>query len=202
MDPFSYLVVLTSIVLGLGVTRLVGGLGHLMQSRKRKRTYWVHTLWAVNLLLVNVIVWWFAYRWRTYERWTFFLFLWLLLSPIVLYLIASLLFPDADDEQPIPEWRGYYYENHRDIFLLLSLIFPIDIIDTLLKGVAHFRDQGPAYFITMGLWFTLCLVAAFARNARYHAFFAVMFLIYNLGLVGASLINEQGVNVPALIQTR
>jgi multisubunit Na+/H+ antiporter MnhC subunit len=41
MDPFSYLVVLTSIVLGLGVTRLVGGLGQLMQSRKRKRTYWV-----------------------------------------------------------------------------------------------------------------------------------------------------------------
>jgi len=29
-----------------------------------------------------------------------------------------------------------------------------------------------------------------------------MFLIYNLGLLGASLINEQGVNVPALIQAR
>ena len=114
-----------------------------MQGRKRKRAYWVHTLWALNLLLVNVIVWWFAYRWRTYERWTFFLFLWLLLSPIVLYLIASLLFPDADVEQPITQWRAYYYENHRDIFLLLSLIFPIDIVDTLLKGVAHFRDQGP-----------------------------------------------------------
>ena len=173
-----------------------------MQRRKRKRTYSVHTLWAVNLLLVNVIVWWFGYRWRAYEHWTFFLFLWLLLSPIVLYLIASLLFPDADDEHPIAEWRGYYYENHRDIFLLLSLIFPIDIIDTLLKGVAHFRDQGPAYFTTMGLLFTLCLVAAFTRSARYHAFFAVMFLIYNLGLLGASLINEQGVNVPALIQAR
>src|SRR5206468_9828726 len=107
--------VLTSIVLGLGVTRAVGGLGQLMQGRKRKRAYWVHTLWAVNLLLVNVIVWWFAYRWRTYERWTFFLFLWLLLSPIVLYLIASLLFPDADVGQPVTEWRAYYYENHRDI---------------------------------------------------------------------------------------
>ena len=196
MDPFSYLVVLTSIVLGLGVTRVVGGLGQLMQGRKRKRPYWVHTLWALNLLLVNVIVWWFAYRWRTYERWTFFLFLWLLLSPIVLYLIASLLFPDADVEQPVTQWRAYYYENHRDIFLLLSLIFPIDIVDTLLKGLAHFRDQGPAYFITMGLWFTFCLVAAFTKSARYHAFFAVMFLICNLGLLGASLINEQGFNVP------
>lgn len=200
MDPFSYLVVLTSIVLGLGVTRLVGGLGQLMQTRKRKRTYWVHTLWAANLLVVIVIVWWFAYRWRVYERWTFFLFLWLLLSPIVLYLIASLLFPDPDEEQPIADWRVHFYENHRDIFLLLSLIFPIDIVDTLLKGFAHFRDQGPAYFVTMSLWFTLCLVAAFTKRERYHAFFAVMFMIYNLGLLGASLITDKGVSVPALIQ--
>ncbi len=43
MDSFSYMVVLTSIILGLGVTRLVGGLGHLMQTRRRKRPYWVHT---------------------------------------------------------------------------------------------------------------------------------------------------------------
>jgi len=48
----------------------------------------------------------------------------------------------------------------------------------------------------MRLWFTLCLVAAFTKSARYHAFFAVMFLIYDLGLLGASLINEQGFNVP------
>lgn len=202
MDPFSYLVVLTSIVLGFGVTRLVGGLGHLLQTRKRGRGYWVHTLWALNLLLVNVIVWWFAYRWRNYERWTFFLFLWLLLSPIILYLIASLLFPDPDEKEPIGSWRTYFYSSHRDIFLLLSVIFPIDLIDTLLKGAAHFREQGPPYFITMGLWFVLCLVAAFTKNARFHAVFAVAFMVYNLGLLGVSLITERGVSVPALIQSR
>lgn len=140
MDPFSYLVVLTSIVLGLGVTRLVGGLGHLMQTRRRKRPYWVHILWMVNLLLAMAIVWWVAYRWRSNEHWTFLLFIWLLLLPTILYLISSLLFPDQDDE-PITDWRAYFYENHRDIFLLYALIFPIDIVDTLLKGMAHFRRK-------------------------------------------------------------
>ena len=202
MDPFSYLVVLTSIVLGFAVTRLVGGLGHLLQTRRSRSPYWLHVLWVVNVFLANVIVWWFAYRWRTYERWTFFIFLWLLLSPVILYLIASLLFPDPDNERPITDWRSYYYENHRDIFILLSLIFPIDVIDTMLKGIAHFRDQGPLYFITMGLWFTLCLIAAFTRSVRYHSFFGVLFLIYNLGLLGASLITERGVSVPALSQPR
>lgn len=202
MDPFSYLVVLTSIVLGLGVTRLVGGLGKLLQTRKRKRSYWVHTLWLLNLLLVIVIVWWFAYRWRTYERWTFFLFLWLLLSPTILYLIASLLFPDSDDEQSVVDWRIYFFENHRDVFLLLALIFPIDVIDTLLKGWAHFCQQGPPYFLTMSLWFAFCLVGAFNKNARFHAFFAAAFMVYNLGLLGASLITEQGVSVPVLLHPR
>jgi multisubunit Na+/H+ antiporter MnhC subunit len=56
VDPFSYIIVLTSIVLGLGVTRLVGGLGEMMQQRqKRRRLYWVHCLWMVNLLLLTAI---------------------------------------------------------------------------------------------------------------------------------------------------
>jgi hypothetical protein len=202
MDPFSYLVVLTSIVLGLGVTRLVGGLGHLMQTRKRRWNYWVHTLWMINVLLVMSIVWWFAYRWRANEHWTFFLFLWLLLSPIVLYLIASLLFPDPDEAHVIADWRTYYYENQRDIFLLLALIFPIDVIDTLLKGMAHFREQGPAYFVTMVLWFVLLLIAAWTKRPGYHAFIAVLFLVYNLALLGASLLTEQGAIAPFLIQSQ
>jgi cell division protein FtsW (lipid II flippase) len=78
MDPFNYLVVLTSIVLGLGVTPLVGGLGYLMQTRRRKRPYWMHILWMINLLLAMAIVWWVAYRWRSNEHWTFLLFIWLL----------------------------------------------------------------------------------------------------------------------------
>jgi hypothetical protein len=192
MDPFSYLVVLTSIILGLGVTRLVGGLGYLMQRRRRKRPYWVHMLWMVNLLLAMAIVWWVAYRWRSNEHWTFLLFIWLLLLPTILYLISSFLFPDQDDE-PVRDWQAYFYDNHRDIFLLYALIFPIDIVDTLLKGMAHFKAQGPLYVATMGLWFVLCLVAAFTKRKMFHASFAVVFLIYNLLFVGTTLLTDQGV---------
>jgi hypothetical protein len=49
MDPFSYLSVLTSIVLALGITRILSGVGRLLQTRGRVRIYWVHLLWALNL---------------------------------------------------------------------------------------------------------------------------------------------------------
>jgi hypothetical protein len=156
-------------------------------------SYWVHTLWMLNLLLAMAIVWWMAYRWRSNEHWTFLLFIWLLLSPTILYLISSLLFPDQGDGEPITDWKVYSYENHRDIFFLYALIFPIDIADTLFKGMAHFRAQGPLYVMTMALWFVLCLVAAFTKRRYYHAFFAVIFLIYNLVFVGTTLLTDQGV---------
>jgi hypothetical protein len=44
MDPFSYLSVLTSIVLALGITRILTGLGRLLQKRGRVRVYWVHLM--------------------------------------------------------------------------------------------------------------------------------------------------------------
>jgi hypothetical protein len=191
MDPFEYLVVLTSIVLGLAITRVIGGIGNIIQTRRRKQTYWVHIVWMVNLFLTITIVWWVAYRWRTQQHWTFFLFLWLLLTPTLLYLISALIFPDSDEAQMVTDWRRYYYENHRDIFVLYSLVFPIDLTDTLLKGSHHFLAQGPLYLSTMVMWFILLMVAAFNRRSGYHAFLAVVFLIYNVLLLGTSLITDQ-----------
>jgi hypothetical protein len=91
----------------------------------------------------------------------------------------------------VTDWEKYYYESHRDIFLLYAFVFPIDLIDTLLKGLSHFRAQGPLYLGTMLMWFALLMVAAFNRRRGYHAFLAVIFLIYNLLLLGTSLITDQ-----------
>lgn len=191
MDPFEYLVVLTSIVLGLAVTRVIAGIGNIIQTRRRKRSYWVHIIWMVNLLLTITIVWWVAYRWRMQQHWTFFLFLWLLLTPTLLYLISALIFPDTDEAQLVTDWGSYYYEHHRDIFLLYALVFPIDLVDTLLKGFTHFRAQGPLYVATMVTWLVLLTIAAFNKRRGYHATLAVLFLIYNMSLLGTSLITDQ-----------
>jgi hypothetical protein len=193
VDPFSYIIILTSIVLGLGVTRLVGGLAQFLQRRQQRRAYWVHILWTVNLLLLTAIVWWTAYRWRAMERWTFPLFLWLLLSPTLLYLISSILIPDQEEQQSIATWETYFFDNRRRIFLLLAVVFPLDLIDTLLKGIAHFRAQGPFYMATMVLLTALTMVAAFTKRKTYHACFAVFFLVYNAAFVGTTALTDQSV---------
>jgi hypothetical protein len=43
----------------------------------------------------------------------------------------------------------------------------------------------------MLLWFVLLMTAAFNRRRGYHAFLALLFLIYNVLLLGTSLITDQ-----------
>jgi hypothetical protein len=90
--PFSYLSVLISIVLALGMTRVLAGVGDMLQARSHRRIYWVHAVWIVNLFLYLVVAWWIFYRWRTQQTWTFFLFVFVLISPTILYLASLLLF--------------------------------------------------------------------------------------------------------------
>src|SRR5437764_14574566 len=135
MDPFSYICVLTSIVAGLAVTRLVSGFGQVLQARARTPPDWVHTLWMVNVLLTLIITWWVQCRWRNVTHWTLLLFLWLLVAPLILYRVAALLFPTNQDEVVVTNWREHYYANNQKIFALFGLTFVIDLVDTLLKGV-------------------------------------------------------------------
>jgi hypothetical protein len=94
LEAFSYLSVLTSIVLALGITRIFAGVGAILEHRKSVRLYWVHMLWALNLLLFMSLQWWILFRWREQQEWNFFLFGFLLLSPAISFLLSVILFPE------------------------------------------------------------------------------------------------------------
>src|SRR5256885_7440750 len=80
MGAFEYLSVLNSIILALGMTRVLAGVGEMLQARSRHRIYWVHVIWIVNLFLYLVLAWWIFYRWRDQQPWNFYLFLFVLIS--------------------------------------------------------------------------------------------------------------------------
>src|SRR4051812_10700101 len=188
MDPFSYVCILTSIVAGLAVTRLVGGVGQLMQTRRRTPGYWVHALWMVNTLITVIITWWVQYRWRSTEHWTLFLVLWLLVAPINLYLASALLFPNEQEGEPITSWRAHYFTHRRGFFLLIAGNFVIDLADSSLKGWDYFRSLGPVYFTPMALFLIFGLIAAFTRSVRFHSAFAVFYFVYNVAMLGNNVL--------------
>jgi len=177
MDAFNYLSVLISIILALGMTRVLAGVGEMLQARARRRIYWVHVVWIVNLFLYLVVAWWIFYRWRNQQPWTFFLFIFVLISPTILFLVSLLLFPPESALDEFIDYKQHFYANHRAFFVLFALFTPIDFVDSLLKGVAHFIALGPQYLISNTLYFVGLTTAAITRNQRYHEIFAVFFLI-------------------------
>lgn len=180
MGAFEYLSVLISIILALGMTRVLAGVGEMLQARSVRRLYWVHILWIINLFLYLVIAWWIFYRWRNQQPWTFLLFVFVLISPTILYLASLLLFPRERDVDLAIDYKTHYYANHRAFFILFGLFTPVDIVDSLLKGIPHFLALGAAYYASGILYFVGLITAAITRNQRYHEFYAVFFLIQTI----------------------
>jgi hypothetical protein len=176
MDAFSYLSIVPSIIIALGLTRLLTGIGRLLENRGQMRLYWVHLVWGLNVFLYMVLNWWILFRWDAQQEWTFFLFLFLLLTPTISFLLSVILFPD-----PLREGMNFkenFYEDNRWFFALAAILPPLDFFDTLLKGYAHLAAQGSIYIVTILLITILSIIAAITKNQKYHMFFAVFFLVY------------------------
>ena len=95
-------------------------------------------------------------------------------------MASLLLFPRESDADLAIDYKTHYYANHRAFFILFGLFTPVDIADSLLKGVPHFLALGPVYFASGLLYFAGLVIAAITRNERYHEFYAVFFLVQTI----------------------
>ena len=177
-DSFNYVAVLVSIVIGLGLTRVLSQLSEVIQAQNRPLNYWVHTMWMVNLFLFLMLSWWVFYRWRTAPQWNFFLFMWVAIAPTILYLSSGVLCPGELSASGAANWREYYYANRRGFFFTLLPIWPLDIINTLLKGTQHFINQGVLYVPSLAIWTIGCLVAGITANELYHRIWSIFFPVH------------------------
>ena len=123
-----------------------------------------------------MVAWWIFYRWRNQQPWTFFLFIFVLISPAILYLASIVLFPPESSLDEFVNYKTHYYSNHRVFFVLFAVFSPVDFVDTLLKGISHLVALGPLYFISSILFFAGLVIAAITRNERYHQCYAIFFL--------------------------
>ena len=129
MSPYEHLAVLISIVLGLGLTQLLATLHRLVAARRRVTPYWLPLTWTV-LLFVSLIEWWWAsFSLRQQTVWNFFYFLFVLLSPISLYLAATFVLPEiSPNDDTHHDLRQYYYDSNGWFFGVLAMSPALDAI--------------------------------------------------------------------------
>jgi hypothetical protein len=178
VSTFEFVTVLMSIVVGLGITRVLSGLSSLVEHRANVRLDAVTLAWAVNVLGFHLIYWWIVVNnWRTLEQWSFARFAPLFLYGVLLYFCAALVLPDT--VTPGTDLRARFESIRRPFFVFWFLVMCSELADSLFKGTDYvWRELGPGYLCVMAASFSLIGGALRTSDRRYHlmaalAFFAI-----------------------------
>ena len=114
MQSFEFVVIVVSIIAGLGITTLLGGMARVL--RGELEPYWVHHVWVANVLLLLIQHFWSLFGHEARTRWTLVDLADLLVGPMLLFLAAALLFPREERDL-----RRFFYAKRRPLFALLAL---------------------------------------------------------------------------------
>jgi hypothetical protein len=131
IDPFTYLSVLLSIVLGLALTQVLQGYRAVLLARGRVRHSATVLIWSGLLLVIVAQAWWASFGLRDRTQWDFLSFAIILMQMGFIYMGAALVFPDIPDGASVD--LGVHWERHRGAFFAFLLAM---LAASILKSVA------------------------------------------------------------------
>lgn len=152
MTAFEYVSVFISVILGLGITQALTGIADLIHQSKRVKVYWPHLIWIVLVIIMHVQEWWVTFDLRELSTWRLPTFLFVMLYPITLFILARLLFPLGMQDEVI-DLKVFYFENYRRIFLFSAFLALLATLDSLFIRHDSWIDQVPKIAIMFLLTF-------------------------------------------------
>jgi len=183
MSTFEFVSVLMSIVVGLGITRILSDLASLAEFRAKVRFDGITFLWTLNVLGYHLVYWWVVVNnWRTRETWSFAGFAALFLYGVALYFCAAIILPRATDKEL--DLRERFDGIRAPFFSFWLLVLLSEVVDSFSKGVDYVLGElGIPYVFVIALTGVLTVSAIRIRNRRFHWAFAIGILMANLGWV-------------------
>lgn len=171
MSDFTYIAVLLSIVLGLGIAQLLAGIARLVRDGHRLWPAWWVMVMVAMLLLADFQVWWVSFGWRNIETWTFLSYIAFMLLPMLLYLLSYLILP-ADLRLDGRELAREFVDRRRAFYTIMALIPPASFFQQHLLGARIPLDFDTDVRI---LWFVLAAPGFFSRRTAVQAAVAVTY---------------------------
>ena len=166
MTLFEYLVVLLSIVLSLGVVRLLDGLPAALKPGRRDP---LHVTWLFYVFLLHVQYWWVFWSYSRGVTWNYPAFLLALASPVLLYSMAITVSPR--DAEGIASWGDHFWSKRARFFSLFAAwILSISLANWLVLGQPFFNRLRAG----QGAWFVLLIVAALTDRVWFHRLLAIV----------------------------
>lgn len=172
MTPFEYVSVLISIILGLGITVLLTGLADIIRNYHVVKVYWPYLIWILIVFILHIQEWWISYSLRSEMDWTLPRFLFVITYPIVLFILAHLLFPQKWSKKGV-DLKIFYFNNFSKYFGTALLLLVISILQNHFLLDYSLSDQ---YVQFVMAFFFMALLGSRSRNEGLHMAIALLML--------------------------
>jgi len=181
-DQFQHVMVLISIIIGLGITNLLLGLSgaieRFTENTRPLRISWATVFWLAYLFLLMVLFWWWEFRLlEILKQWTLWNYFLVICYAVVLFLQVALLLPRDWDK--VDDLNEYFLAKRRWFYSVFALSLIIDLIDSYMKGgLAYIKGTG---ILTWGFDFAglLAAVVGFrSTRIRTHSTMAILFFLW------------------------
>lgn len=178
MSEFEYLSVFMSIILGLAVVHLLGGVSLILDQRIVARLFWVHAVWVLNMFCVITWVWWANWQLNDIESFSLAHYISMVLFSVVLYLMCGLLFPVKGKE--VEDFYIQFELNRARFFYLGEAL----LVAAALKGYVDRQvlpdpDTGERA-VTFAALAVLFGIASRTKSRIFHGFLALVFFVLTL----------------------
>ena len=177
MEPFEYVVVLTSLIIGLGIAQILIGVADMVAHYRKVNFSIPHSIYVLVIFLLHIQEWWINYAYAKHiEVWSLQTVFGILIYPILLFIQARLLFPTGLRSRDA-DMVMYYEDQWRWLFSIGAWTVIISIWhDILIEGYS-LVEEIPKFAL---LAIYIGLVVFNIKNKKVHIAF--------LGLLLAALL--------------
>lgn len=133
MDSFRWIAVALSMILGLGITRLLASFVAAFRSRRHSSLDWIPLVWAFCIFIFQLQFWWAIMELPSLVQvWTLGSFLSLVGLTLLLFISAALILP-PDELQEQETLQAEFQADGRWALIALSMYFVLALfVDWLL----------------------------------------------------------------------
>jgi hypothetical protein len=183
-DQFQYVMVLTSIIIGLGITNALLGLSSAIdrftESSRPLRLSWASGVWLAFTFLWMVLFWWWEFRLlEILKHWTLWNYFLIICYAVVLFLLVALLIPRDWDK--VEDLNEYFLAKRRWFYSVLVLGLVIDLMDSYMKGGwTYVRGTGILTWGENVAGILAAIIGFRSTNVRTHSMMAILFFLWEI----------------------
>jgi hypothetical protein len=183
VNPFEYVSILVSIILGLGITQLLSAFADLLYRYQQVKFYWPHTLWVIFILFLHIQDWFIMYQLQTMKVWSLPTMMFILAYPVTLFICAKLLLPTSDREEKA-EMKKFYFAQFPVLFFFVSLSILLSILFNIFLLARPWAEQSILIVFLLATGF---LAAKKTQQEWPHQLLAVLIV---LGAIAATVVEK------------